>query len=423
MFPKEPTPVPLYPLATLTVGRLWQAIHYRFASALRHMSNVICLLAPLLFPIIGSLQGVDPKVVAKIEERCQTELDLVHSRSDFPGGSLALILPGGQSLAITVGTTDKERDGQDLKASDRLLSGSIGKTYVAAMALKLSSEGKLDLDAKAIDFFEGESWFLRLAGSDSFTVRQLLRHQSGLQRYVFGKEFWETLTQEIDKVWEPKELLSFVFDHDGLFAPGEGWAYSDTNYIVVGMILEKISGEKMYDYVQNHFLDPHKLRDTVPSDSRRIPGLIQGHTRSFQAFGLPDRVLDEGLFIINPQFEWCGGGFCNTPLDLARWARILFSGAAFDADYLPELLASVPADPRQLGSNSSYGPGCIIRQTELGELRGHDGVMTGYQSVMGWYPDLDLAIAFQMNMDSDRKIGMPLSRLLMSFAKIAAEEL
>jgi len=366
--------------------------------------------------------GVEADVASRIRTRCLEELKTIHERADFPGGSAALVLPDGTELTITVGVTDPE-GGRPLTPDDRLLSGSIGKTYVAAMALQLASTGKLDLDAKAIDYFPDEEWFTRLAGSDKFTVRQLLRHQSGLQRYAFAGAFWKVLTTEKDKQWEPQELLAFIFDREGLFPPGEGWAYSDTNYIVVGMILEKISGETMYDYVQKNFLDPHDLDDTVPSISRQIPGLIQGHTVSFQAFGLPDRVLDDGVFIINPQFEWCGGGFCNTPLDLARWARIYYSGKAFDGDYLDELLDTVPADPRLLGPESHYGPGCIKRNTRIGEMRGHDGVMVGYESTMGWFPKQNIAVAFQMNMDGNRKVGMPLFQVLMRFAEIAAEEL
>ncbi len=361
-------------------------------------------------------------VEGRIERLCQEKFDELCKRADFPGGSLALVLPGGRKIAVTTGVTDPE-GGRALTPKDRLLSGSIGKTYVAAMALELAGQGKLDLDAQARSYFEGEDWFGRIANSETVTVRQLLRHESGIARYVFAPEFWEVLTKQKDKVWEPKELLAYVFDQKPFFAPGEGWAYADTNYIIVGMILEKLSGETMYDYVQTHFLKPNKLTDTVPSNSRTIPGLIQGHTQSFKQFGLPDRVIKDGVFTINPQFEWCGGGFCNTPMDLAKWARIYYSGRASKVKYLQDLLNTVPANPRHLGPNSSYGPGLIRRETPLGELRGHDGTMTGYASAMGWFPDLDLAIAIQLNMDGDRTIGKPLPVLMIEFAEVAVNEL
>ena len=361
-------------------------------------------------------------VAVRIERRCLAEMEKLHARASFPGASLAIVLPGGEEVAVTVGVTDPD-GGRALTPADRMLSGSIGKTYVAAMALHLASQDKLDLDAKARDFFADEDWFQLLAGWESFTLRHLLRHQSGLKRYVFDPEFFKVVVAEPDKVWEPDELLAYVFDHEGLFAPGGGWAYADTNYIVLGIVLEKVAGQSMYEYVAEHFLGPKGLVDTVPSDQRRIPGLVQGHVRAFKGLGLPDRALVDCVFVINPQFEWCGGGFCSTPLDLARWARMLYSGSAFEGDYLDTLIDAVPANPRSLGPGSRYGPACIIRDSALGEVRGHDGVMVGYQSAMGWFSEVDIAVAFQMNTDQDRKIGAPLPRLLVRFASIAAEEL
>lgn len=262
-----------------------------------------------------------------------------------------------------------------------------------------------------------------MANAKTVTIRQLLRHESGIERYVFAPAFWEMLTEDPDKVWKPEQLLAYVFDQEPLFAPGEGWAYSDTNYILVGIVLEQVSGVKMYDYVQEHLLTPLELTDTVPSNSREIDGLIQGHTKSFLEFGLPERVIQDGKFVINPQFEWCGGGFCSTPLDLAKWARFYYSGKAFGGKYLEQLLDTVPADPRQLGPKSSYGPGLILRETSLGELRGHDGIMPGYESTMGWFPELDIAVGLQLNMDGDRKVGKPLPLFLVDFATIAKQEL
>jgi len=255
------------------------------------------------------------------------------------------------------------------------------------------------------------------------TVRHLLCHQSGLARYVFDRRFWKDLVGKPDKNWQPRDMLSYVLGRKGLFEPGEGWAYADTNYIVVGLIIERVSGMSVYEYVQKHFLTPHRLRDTVPSDHRRIKGLIQGHSRLFKSFGVPERVLHDGVFVFNPKFEWCGGGYCNTAADLARWARILYSGKAFDGDYLREMLKTVPVDPRYFGRKARYGPGCIERRTELGRLLGHDGVFPGYESVMGWFPERKLAVAFQINQDGSRAISTPMDKVLVQLATIASEEL
>jgi D-alanyl-D-alanine carboxypeptidase len=253
------------------------------------------------------------------------------------------------------------------------------------------------------------------------TLHHLLRHQSGLPRYIGDREFWKTLLAHPDKVWKPEELLRYVFDAEPLFEAGDGWEYSDTNYIIAGMILEKVTGTTMYDYVRKHFLEPHGLRDTFPSDHRKLEGLVQGYTTVFRPFGMEERVLDDGVLVINPQFEWCGGGFVNTPLDLARWARILFSGKAFDGDYLEVALDAVPA--RQLGPATSYGIGVMIRDTQVGKMIGHDGVFPGYNSTMGYFPEHRIAAAFQMNRDGQQAAHQPMSRLLADYAAIAIDVL
>jgi D-alanyl-D-alanine carboxypeptidase len=185
------------------------------------------LLAPplllLLLPVTLAAQDSRPASVptdvrARIQERCQAELERVFAGSSFPGGSAALILPDGQLLTLTVGLASVE-DKQKMRPADRMLSGSIGKTYVTAAAHHLIQKEKIRLDDKASSYFkhgdaEPDAWFMRLPNAGEFTLRQLLRHQSGMPRYVFQKQFFEDLLADVnkDKVWKPEELLAYVFD-------------------------------------------------------------------------------------------------------------------------------------------------------------------------------------------------------------------
>ena len=355
----------------------------------------------------------------RIEDRCAEYLWMLYEERGFPGGSAAVILPNGSEVAIPVGYADVEAE-IEMTTDDLMLSGSIGKTYVTAAAHKLMLAGKLSFDQKAIDFFEGEEWFRRVPNGDAVTLTQLLHHQSGIPRYVFKPSFFPDCVASPDKVWTPKELLSYIFDDDPMFAPGKGWAYSDTNFIVIGMIIEKASGMTFYEYVRKNFLDPLGLKATLASDSRRIPGLVQGYVVSFKAFGMPDRALEDGVFCFNPQFEWCGGGFASTPMDLARWARLLYRGEAMEGPYLETMLDSVPA---QLGPGKEYGCGVMISDSPFGKQIGHDGVMTGYTATMGYFPDIEVAVALMLNTDNGRVLGMPLDRVTLTLASIAKEEL
>jgi len=357
----------------------------------------------------------------RIAARCQPVLDAIVERG-VPGISVGLILPDGGELALTAGFAFKETE-QKLTAADRLLLGSVGKTYVTAAIHHLVAAGKLSLDDYAADYLGEEEWFLEVPNATEITIRQLLRHQTGIPRYVFKTEFWESVLGEPDRTWEPAELLAYVLGDAPLFPAGEGWAYSDTNYIVLGMILERVAEQPFYDYVEEHLLKPHGLKDTVPSNSRKIPGLVQGYAvgPGSRGLGVPERMLVDGLFVFNPQFEWTGGGYACTPLDLARWAAILYTGEAFDAPYLETMLETVPAG--QLGPGREYGLGVIVTPTDLGPLQGHDGFMPGYETAMGYLPEVGIAAAVQVNSDDGRAVGRPLPMLLVELATIATEEL
>lgn len=355
----------------------------------------------------------------RISKRCEVELHHLVSET-LPGASAAIVLPDGSELTITAGFAWREEE-REMLASDRLLSGSVGKTYVSAATLHLAQAGKISLEDSVGDHLGDTEWFSELPNGEDLTIHHLLNHSSGIPRYVFKPKFWEDLLEDRDKHWKPEELLAYVLGDKPLFPAGEGWAYSDTNFILVGMILEQASEQTFYEYVREHLLEPHDLEDTIPSDSRTIEGLAQGYVTSGKQFGLPDRVIEDGLCVFNPQFEWCGGGFAGTPLDLARWAKVLYSGDAFDGPYLDQLLETVAADP--LGPGKRYGMGVIVTPSGEGAILGHEGFMPGYLSVMGYFPELEIAVALQANGDDSRAVGKPLTSVLAGLATIVKEEL
>src|SRR5262249_9656652 len=160
--------------------------------------------------------------------------------------------------------------------------------------------------------------------------------------YEFKEAFTRDLTAHPEKVWKPEELVAYILDTKAPFAAGQGWDYSDTNYIVLGMIIERITRSTYYSEVKKRLLDPLKLKNTLPSDRREIPGLAQGYAGPNNPFGGTDAMLVSGKFTINPQFEWCGGGMVSTAEDLARWGKRLYEGKAFSIEMRDEMLKGVP---------------------------------------------------------------------------------
>jgi D-alanyl-D-alanine carboxypeptidase len=349
-----------------------------------------------------------------LRQRLQAKFEELHAAGKFPGGTAGFALPGGASFGIAVGVADRSTR-QPMRPADRLLLGSVGKTYASAVALQLVHEGKVGLDDPISKYLGKEPWFRRLPNAGRITVRHLMTHTSGLVRYELDPRFTADLSANPDKVWSGEDRLAYLFDARPPFAPGEGWEYSDTNYIVLGLIIERAGGASYYEQLRRRILVPHGLDDTVPADSRTVPGLVQGYAGANNPFGGSDEMIVDGRFAVNPQFEWTGGGLAVTARDLARWAKRLYEGKVVDASLMDDLLDGVPA---KLGPETKYGLGVIIRPTALGTTYGHSGFMPGYQTDVMYFPELKTAIAVQVNSSAPRSTGRPLRAFLVEFAAI-----
>lgn len=332
----------------------------------------------------------------------QHKLDSVRAANRWPGASLAVALADGTRLAVASGMADTLRK-VPMRPADRLLQGSVGKTYVSAVALQLVHEKKLDLDARISSYLGSEPWFARLPNAADITVRQLMNHTSGLVRYEFQPAFTAALRADPFRSWTPAERLAFILGTPAPFAAGAGWEYSDTNYIVLGMIIERLTGSSYYAELRRRILDPLGLGNTIPSDRPDLPGLANGYAGPRNELGGYDASLVNGRMAANPGLEWTGGGIASTTEDLARWAQLLYEGKAFDPSLLPVLLDGVPA---RLGRDAKYGLGVIIRPTPLGITYGHSGFFPGYATEVIYYPDTRLALALQVNVTDPYPRGM-----------------
>jgi D-alanyl-D-alanine carboxypeptidase len=380
---------------------------------------ILCLLL-LACPAHGLSQDAARKDAAPgaLRERLQAKLNELHAQGKFPGATLGVVLADGTSMGLAVGLADVEAK-TPMTPRDLMLQGSVGKTYVAAVALQLVQEKKLGLDDPIEKYLGAEKWFARLPNARDITVRMLMNHTSGLVRYEFKEQFTKDLTANPDRVWKPQELVSYILDTAAPFAAGKGWDYSDTNYIVLGMIIERITGRAYYEELSRRILVPLKLTATVPSDRRAIPRLSQGYAGKDNPFGGTDAMITSGRMVINPQFEWTGGGIASTAEDLARWAKLLYEGRAFEPALLGKMLEGVPA---RLGPEAKYGLGVIIRPTPLGVSYGHSGFFPGYLTEMMYFPEAKVAVAVQVNTSVPRATGKPLSRFVTELAELVVNE-
>lgn len=330
----------------------------------------------------------------RLKKKLQPVVDSLQKYSRIPGLSVGIVTPQDKIVTLTAGYRDRVKM-QPMRVKDRFLSGSTGKTFVSAIVLKLIESGILDPEAPISTYLEHYEWFDRLPNARDITVKMLLNHTSGLVRYEFKEAFARDWVAMPDKKWSVIDRLQYVLDQPPPFKAGERWEYSDTNYILLGLIIEEISGKKYYDLLRHWFLRPLKLKDTGPADQRKLKRLCPGYVGRSNLFGLPDEILAKRTLVANPQVEWTGGGLYSTAYDLSRWAKIIYSHRLFTPQIDSLLYTSVPAGTGK--QSFEYGYGVMIRTTAFGRMVGHSGFFPGYMTEMYYWPDRDISIAVLYN--------------------------
>lgn len=307
--------------------------------------------------------------------------EAVADNGGYGGGVLRAEDAGGAWFERAEG--DRTHGGAPIQAGDSFEIASITKTFTATTILQLSEEGALSLDQPFAELLpEYGSDLLVIGGQDrtgEITVRQLLQHTSGLPDYwsdppyLYGQvnAFLDAFLADPDQPWTPEMTLSYVPDLDPIHAPGGGWHYSDTNYVLLGLIIERLEGEVLHDAMRRRLFDPLGMSGTRMSFLE--PGLPDAH-RYEERWDMSDKPHQIA--------DWAGGGLISTAPDLARFMRALAAGDLFsDPATLDQMRATVPTDTRDV----SYGLGVLSVDIGGDALWGHDG----YGSSFMYFYDFD----------------------------------
>lgn len=338
--------------------------------------------------------------------RVQAALDKIAVGQELPGATAAIVLADGRLISVATGFADREK--KVLMTVDAVMpAASIGKTFVSAWGLALERQGRIDLDTPIAQWFGEEGWFARLPNGPDITVRMLLNHSSGLIDHAWTaawlKDYFETSARDPDHHFPPEQLVGYALDQKPLFAAGQGYSYSDTNYVLAGMILERVSGKSYIEAIDALFWKPLGLKHMV-GNARCAPGLVNGYLMEENTLGIPEKSFVDGAIFTNPAVEFTGGGVMSTATDLARWVSLLYQERAFPAPYLAELLTPNPAT---IGKPARYGLGVNIVDTAFGAAWGHGGTMPYYGSMAAYFPERKIAVAIMANRtDFDRKVAV-----------------
>jgi D-alanyl-D-alanine carboxypeptidase len=275
------------------------------------------------------------------------------ARSAFGLNAVAVGVSSGAQLGWS-GASGPPRDGTTpLSGATPFAIASVTKTFTAAIVLQLVEEGRVELDAAV------NAYLPELAIARGVTVRQLLGHTSGIPDLLAPMR--DRLNAEPSRVWQPAEVLALL--GPATFAPGTSWGYSNTNYLIAGMLVERVTGHPFGDELERRITGPLKLLGTGIPARGELPFLLGVSWTS--AF-------------------WTSAMLDSDAADLVRWGDALYRGAILRADSLAQMLAF---------NEQGYGLGA--EQYRFGGLvgYGHSGLLRGYTTLLVHLPEADLTVA------------------------------
>ena len=312
-----------------------------------------------------------------------------------PGAVVLLRTPQGEFVAASgttqLGTIDKP--GADTYF--RIASNT--KTMTAALVLQLGQEGKLDLGDPISKYVSG------VPNGNQITLAQLLEMRSGLYDYTSAPQVAATIDRDPAKVWTPDELLAITFTHPPNFAPGAQYEYSNTNYALLGLVIEKVDGRALAESMHQRLFAPLGMRNTMlpASTSNSIPapyshGYLYGSS-SVALYGEPSYTAREKADAasgawkptdytnVNHSFAAAAGGVISTAGDQAIWIRALSEGRVLDARY-QRLWRDSPQPEDPARPAQKYGYGIVELSWGPNAMLFHGGETAGYNSKISYDP-------------------------------------
>jgi D-alanyl-D-alanine carboxypeptidase len=276
----------------------------------------------------------------------------------------------GQGWASSALLTVEDANGKEADAAGEaevggyFRIGSATKTFVATVVLQLVDEGRVGLDDHVDRYVTG------VPKGDRMTVRQVLNHTSGLYDYAHEEGYSTNRWRGADRFrsYRPQELLDVASQQVPYFDPGQGWHYSNTNYIVAGMVIERVTGRPYGDEVRSRILRPLGLTHTIVPG--QWPGLPNPHARGYTE--VDGQLVDATL--MNPSLDWAAGEMISTADDLNRFFDALLGGRLTSAASLAAMKETAAT-----GTIFAYGLGLQRFDLPCGRsVWGHGGELIGY---------------------------------------------
>jgi D-alanyl-D-alanine carboxypeptidase len=285
-------------------------------------------------------------------------------------GVVVVVTHDGRTTRIAAGRDFVEAR-RGMRATDRFRIGSITKSFVATAVLQLAGEGKLRLEDSV------EHWLPGLVPKgETITVRELLQHTSGLFDYAADQATYAPFASDPSYAWTPRALVATATRHPPNFEPGTGWGYSNTNYVLLGLIVEAATGQPIGSELDRRIFRPlHLWATSFETDGRfgdrAGAGLHARVAHGYADFGTGRLDATD----LNPSWGYAAGAIASTATDVIAFYSALMRGTLLERPNLAAMETTVP-----IGHGASYGLGLLRRRLACGTFWGHDGGMIGYTS-------------------------------------------
>ncbi|TBX41537.1 class A beta-lactamase-related serine hydrolase [Bacillus toyonensis] len=289
-------------------------------------------------------------------------------------GILAKTSEGGKTWGYAAGVADLSTK-KPMKTDFRFRIASVTKTFTATVVLQLAGENRLNLDDSIEKWLPG---VIQGNGYDGnqITIRQILNHTSGIVEYARSKEI--DFFTNTKKSFTAEELVKVGLSMPPEFAPGKGWSYSNTGYVLLGILIEKVTGNSYAEEIENRIIEPLELSNTfLPGNSSVIPG-----TKHARGYLQPDGASElKDVTYYNPSIGSSAGDMISTADDLNKFFSSLLGGKLLKEQQLKQMLTTVPTGIAETGG---YGLG--IYETKLPNgvsIWGHSGGIPGFSTFAG----------------------------------------
>jgi D-alanyl-D-alanine carboxypeptidase len=278
-------------------------------------------------------------------------------------GAIVYVRTPTRTRAGVAGYADRSAH-VSMRASDRYRIASVTKAFVSVLVLQLEAAGKLDIDDPVEKYLPGV-----VPNGGAIPLRELMNHTSGLFNYTDDAAFVNDPIGGFSRAWTPAQLLALAFAHPPNFRPGTDWSYSNTNYIVLGLVVEAVTAEPLGQVLQEKIFTPLNLTSTsFPSTIELAPDFVHGYIK---VEGTPLIDITPGL---NPSWGWAAGAIVSTAKDVTTFYRALFT-----RKFLP------PAQLNELETSSTtsrgYGLGVFSVIAPCGRAFAHPGDALGWQNL------------------------------------------